>query len=156
MVTGIAGLVISIWTRMDQRREAKERQRDPYFTLFLGPPSDDGWRIAKLIFHNPADTGFEMMTVRAMQPASAILSPRSRANGPLVERNEAMFGRALDIDWQVEVPRDLTKAAAQASLFCKLPEPASRLSIRIRARMISATRREFTMQADAKITNPAP
>ena len=130
MVTGIAGLVLSIWTRMDQRREAKERQRDPYFTLFLGPPSDDGWRIAKLIFHNPADTGFEMMTVRAMQPASAILSPRSRANGPLVERNEACLAEPWTSTGRLRFPVILRRLPLKprCSASCRNPRLGSQFA----------------------------
>src|SRR4051794_36007260 len=66
ILTSLASLVISIWTRIDQRREAREwrREREPYFIAGINKlPDREGWRMLRLLFYSPQRIAFTMQSV---------------------------------------------------------------------------------------------
>lgn len=151
-MAAIVGAVTGVWAKVDQIRGERERRRreDPYATASIGPPDNDGWFVAKLLFENPRGNRFRIHRVEVVSPKGMVAAVRIRGLAH-TQRDPASSGRVMEVDWEVGKPLSETVSAGRVMLFLKPASAAasSKVRLRLHAREISASKRKFRMEATA-------
>jgi hypothetical protein len=125
----------------------QSRAGSPFYRLVNPVATDDGWRPMKLVFWSPRGIGFTIHTVEALTPRSMLLAARGKNAARDVER----VGRKLAVEWRVDAPRDRSTPASQTNIFCNIRGNAPEAAVRIFAREIAGSRREFAMVGNAEV-----
>jgi hypothetical protein len=163
LVFGAGGLILSIWTRIEQSREyrVKRDARKPHCEVFASPHADNnGWRPLKFTFYNPSETAFIIETVETTTVGVSIAPVKDAGVGNIGYSGEgrepdiSKAGHSAGAGWTVEAGTDA--ASPTQMLFWRPTSNPRSFSIRVTAREISAKRRKFHMQAEAAVNTATP
>lgn len=164
IVAGLGGLGLGIWNRIEQSREHRDRRKSkkPHFEAIASPHADNrGWRPLQFIFYNPSDQAFSVAKIEIMTPGvqiAPVLDPVAGAvgyQGLGTEPDLAKAGTSASIAWKVD-PGAQANGSPMYKVFWKPVADPDSFSIRVTAREISASRREFRMQFQAVIRTAKP
>jgi hypothetical protein len=138
VVTGLSGLGLSIWTRIDQRRDLRTRQaaRAPYGRgVFVRGSERDEWCDLTIVFHSPSGVGFIADRIEVLRPKKARVRWKV-----FPSPDKFNTGRKIAVKWTVHPDT----AKGQASLWCD-PAGAEGMEMRVYAKEISALEAPITI-----------
>jgi hypothetical protein len=162
IVTGVGGLLLGIWNRIEQWREYRERRkaREPHFEVFASTHADnDGWCPLQFKFYNPSETAFFVETMRVV--GRVVIAPAKELgigivtySGISTEPDPSRASHSAGVGWKIEAEADGVSPTPR--VFWRPTSDPTSFSVRVTAREISATRRKFHMHAEAivKIATP--
>jgi hypothetical protein len=150
-VLGLIGIGISVWTRIDQKREGKRRESiaRPYFAARYGAPGFEGWCKLDIALVNPSNQSFRMFRVTLVKRAKGKLIGNS---APSAADFSGGGVRSAPVEWRVNARDEPTgqSLVSTTSIFYRPSKTRGVIALRIDAQEISALRERFTMRAHAR------